>query len=112
MSIKFYKLHCEICNWGKVTNGAEVEEKLYEYKTSPIPVGIPQFDKENNKVVVREPQKQPRKFRCPKCGRVVIPRQIQDPQEQIDSKNEISSRKRHEQDWADGRKERTQGREI
>ena len=109
MGIKTYQLYCEICNWKKITDATDVEEKLYEHKTSPIPGGAPQLDPVEKKTVVKKAQQQPRKFRCPQCGRVVIPKQIGDPQENIDLKNDLKQRKRHEQDWADGRKERTQG---
>ena len=112
MSLKVYQLYCEICNWKSVTDGTEVEDKLYEYSTSPIPGGAPYVDPVDKKTVEKKSQKQPRKFRCPKCGRVVIPRQIDNPQEDVDLKNELKNRKTHEEDWAIGRKERSQGSEV
>ncbi len=112
MSLKVYQLYCEVCNWKMITDGTEVENRLYELKTSPVPRGMPQLDPVEKQIIVKKPQKQPRKFRCPQCGRVVIPKQIENPQEEINVKNEIKNRKSHEKDWADGRKERTQGSEI
>jgi hypothetical protein len=112
MSLKTYKLYCEICNWCIITNGTEIEEKLYELKTSPIPKGIPHLDPVENKVVNKSSQKQIRKFRCPQCGRVIIPKKIKDEQIEINSKKEVKERKSNEQDWADGRQERSKGSEI
>lgn len=112
MSIKFYQLYCEICNWKNITSGAEVEEKLQEYKISPIPGGAPYLDKEKNKIIKKPITNRIRKFKCPNCGRLVTPRQIKNPQEEIDLKNEVKERKSHEQDWSDGRKESDARSEI
>ena len=93
MSTKLYRFYCEICNWKKITDGADTD-KLYEYKTSGLQKNIPKLDKLTKKTVPTEFRDQPRKFRCPNCGRPVIARKISNPQETIDQKNEIEERQK------------------
>ena len=106
MSIKLYQLYCEICNWKKITDGSDIGD-MVEVKTSPIPGGVPKIDKETKKVVVPKTQKQTRRFKCPKCGRLVKPRKIANPQEIIDNKNELKERMRlrDEKSEFDGRED-------
>lgn len=92
MANKLYRLYCEICNWKKITDGKDVDGIL-EIKTSPIPGGIPQLDPETKEIKTSKSKKQPKKLRCPKCGRVVIPREINDPQTEADEKKEMEKRK-------------------
>jgi len=102
MSIKMYRFYCEICNWKMITDGSDVN-KLHEIKRNSIQTNIPKFDPETGKVTEAKPTKQARMFRCPQCGRGVIPRKIDNPQEAIDRARDFKERKGHEQDWADGR---------
>lgn len=67
MSVKFYMLYCEICGWKKHTDGSDVGD-IYQVKRSPIPGGVPYLD-EQNKTVTPKSHKQPKIFRCQKCGR-------------------------------------------
>ena len=72
-STKLYRLYCEICNFNLVTDGRDTD-KLVEIKTSPIPGGIPKKDILTGNMTVPKSIKQPKKFRCPKCGRIIVPR--------------------------------------
>ena len=91
MSIKLYQLYCEICNWKRITDGSDIGD-LFELKTSPIPSGIPKLDSETKKTTTKKPLARTKKFRCPKCGRGVLPRKVANPQEAIDQKKEEAER--------------------
>jgi len=103
MSVKLYQLYCEICNYKRITDGSDVED-LNEIKTSSVPAGVPYIDFETNNVIVPKSKKQMRKFKCPNCGRLVMPRKIDNPQEKLAEKLEAEERKRkrHEEDRIDG----------
>lgn len=79
-----YKIHCEICNFTKVAKGEEAE--LHELKTSPIPVNAKKWDDIKNEMVKVDIRKQPKKLRCPKCGRAVIPKKVEDAQKTLENK--------------------------
>jgi len=113
MSVKLYRLYCEICNWKRITDGSDIQD-LMELKTSPIPRGIPKVDLETKKVVQPKSKDQIKKFRCPKCGRVVIPKKISDPQRELEEKQELEARKkaRENEDRLDADKRRSSGQSI
>jgi len=69
-------LYCEICNWKKITDGSDIKE-MTEIKMSSIPGGPPTLDPITKKVIVPKNIKQSRRFKCPQCGRVVIPKKLQ-----------------------------------
>lgn len=115
MSVKLYRLYCDVCNWKLVTDGSdEIAKGLVEIKTSPIPMGIPKLDEETHKIIESSSKKQIRKFKCPKCGRGIRPVKIQDTQDQVDSQKEIKKRikERNDENWTIGRKESTERFEI
>lgn len=95
-----YQLYCEICNWKMITDGTDVDS-LYEHKTANIPGGIPKLDTEKKEVVSPKSLKQHRKFRCKKCGRVVIPRKLPENMQQlkINELNEKSDRDKYKEEW-------------
>lgn len=96
---KLYQLYCEICNWKKITDGSDVDD-LYQIKTSPLPGGVPKRDAVTKKVVVPESKKQPTKFRCPSCGRVVIPRKLETKsQELVEAQREKERREVLRKEW-------------
>ena len=110
MSQKLYQLYCQYCNWKRITDGTDIDD-LAEMKTSPIPGAAPKFNQETKKITVYKPTPQPRKFKCQKCGRAVIPQKIADPQDKIADQQDWEERlkKSYEKDWADGRKKRSEG---
>ncbi len=79
MSIKLYQLYCDGCHWKRITDGSDVDD-LVEVKRSPIPGGIPKIDPVTKKLNTPKEHKLPKRFKCPGCGRLVIPRKIDDPQ--------------------------------
>jgi predicted RNA-binding Zn-ribbon protein involved in translation (DUF1610 family) len=91
MSVKTYQLYCDYCGYKRITDGSDVQD-LREIKTSPVPGGVPQLDPlakktvvvalhqpavESSGQIVPKPSSQRKKFKCPKCGRVIMARQIQ-----------------------------------
>ena len=97
MSKKFYRLYCEICNWKKITDGTDIE--LVRLKLADIPGGVPKLDPVEKKVVIPKSIKRPKKYRCPKCGRVVTPKQITNPQEKIDQYTTELEREKEMTKW-------------
>lgn len=115
MSVKLYRLYCEICNWKLVTDGSdEAAKALVEIKTSPVPTGLPRLDEETKQVVVPNAKKQVKKFKCPNCGRGIRPVKIDNPQEKLEGQNEIKKRvsERNNEDWSIGRKESAERRSF
>ncbi len=109
MSVKWYQLYCDYCGYKRITDGSDIHD-LREIITSPIPGGTPQLKPAEKKAVtpilhapaevtngtiISKSIPQRKKFKCPKCGRVVMARQIQ--------------RTEHETDNLDGREASTQG---
>jgi hypothetical protein len=92
MATKLYQLFCELCNWKKITQGNDADQ-LHQHPTSPIPTTSPKL--EDNKSVVGKSQKQPKKFRCPQCGRLIIPKIIDDPQAKLDEQLDAEQRMKH-----------------
>ena len=75
MSLKHYQLFCDFCCYKRITDGTDVHD-LVPVKTSPIQQGIPYIDPLTKKTVMPPFKPQKLKFKCPKCGRVIMARQI------------------------------------
>lgn len=85
--IPFYMLYCEICNWKKVSDGSDIKE-MTELNTSPIPGGLPILDPVTKKTIIPKSKKQVRRFKCPQCGRLIIPRELR--MEKLDEKDRFN----------------------
>lgn len=92
--MKKYKVYCEICGY-KSSN----IEKLTPIKQTNVPSGIPKYDQERKVLVHFTPLERPKKFKCPKCGRGVIAKVIEE-------------KKQNEQDRTIGNKTSSEGREV
>jgi hypothetical protein len=97
MAKKVYQFYCEICNWKRITDGSDLDD-LYEVKKSPVPGGVPELD-ENKKIVEKKSKKQPKKFRCPQCGRSVGYKEIANPQEKIKRHQEEKKAQKERREW-------------
>jgi hypothetical protein len=113
------QLYCNNCNWKKIVDG---KIDLVEVKTAPIPGGYPTL--EDGKIIEPKQKKQLKKYKCPKCGFLVKVKKIDNPQKDIDEKNEteerikrrmerdkkerekLLDRQKEKQDWLIGHKER------
>jgi len=98
MSKKFYRLYCEICNWKLIVDSTQSVD-LYEMKSPPIPGGIPKYNETEKEIVVPKEKEMPRKFRCPQCGRVVIPRKVSNPQEKVERHQEAIEAEKRRKEW-------------
>ena len=85
MAIKYYKLHCEICGYTNITDGSDC--KLVECKRSKIQKDIPKCDSSTGEASKSTFISLPKKYKCPKCGRLVSPRKIQEPELENKAKN-------------------------
>lgn len=86
MATKYYRLHCEICNYNVVTDGSNV--KLVEYKRSKVQKEIPKADPTTGKLASAGTWLTlPKKYKCPKCGRLLSARKLQEPEVEDKTKN-------------------------
>jgi hypothetical protein len=75
MSLKHYQLYCDCCNYRRITDGTDIQD-LIPVKTSSIQQGIPYIDPLAKKTVTPTYKPQKLRFKCPKCGKVIMARQI------------------------------------
>lgn len=66
--IKVYLLYCEPCGYTKKTESLD-KEGLVEVKTTKIQKRVDKL--KDNKKITGTFQTMPRKFKCPKCGRLI-----------------------------------------
>jgi len=83
----YYKLHCEICGYTIVTDGTNL--KLTEYIRSKVQKEIPKLDS-NEKLVPGTWLSLPKKYKCPKCGRLISPRKHNENQAKGDNDKNIN----------------------
>lgn len=76
--LKLYILYCEPCGFKRLTDGSDVAG-LIPYKQSSIPGGSPYRDPATGKIKTPEARPNSKKFKCPKCGRVITVRKVADP---------------------------------
>ncbi len=77
MSVKQYIMYCEFCGFKRITDGTDVQD-LVPYKESNIPGGVPYLDPVTKKVVTPKSFARNKKFKCPKCGRLITARRMAD----------------------------------
>lgn len=85
MSIKKYLILCEPCGYKRITDGSD-DEDLVKIPRSDIPGGAPFIDTTEKKVKFKKSSKQPIMVKCPKCGRGIRIRKL-------DQKNENKKNK-------------------
>ncbi|NIQ12876.1 MAG: hypothetical protein GTO02_00225 [Candidatus Dadabacteria bacterium] len=86
MAVKYYRLYCEICGHNIVTDGSDVN--LVEYKRSKIQKEIPKLDPTTGKLVESTWLTLPKKYKCPKCGRLISARKLKEPELEDKTKND------------------------
>lgn len=79
MTVKWYRLYCEICGYNKVTDGSDLN--LVEYQRSKIQGEIPKLDPATNKTINPKFKTLPKKYKCPGCGRLVGAKSIKEVEE-------------------------------
>jgi len=75
---KKYLIYCEICNYKQYTDGSE---KFNELKQAAIPKEIPYIDPITKKITRPVSQEQPKKIKCPGCGRAITPKKVKNNDE-------------------------------
>lgn len=75
MSEKRSYAFCDYCSYKCVV---EDTSGFIEIKTSPIPGGYPEFNPESKVVEPKPYTQQPKKIKCPKCGRGVRMKKLPD----------------------------------
>jgi hypothetical protein len=78
-----YRLYCEICNYNKITDGSDV--KLVEYKRSSVMSEIPKLDSITKKITQKTSIKLPKRFKCPRCGRLITPKKLNQDEDKTQS---------------------------
>lgn len=76
--VKLYIIYCEPCGFKRLTDGSDVAG-LVPYKQSMIPTGSPYLDAATGQIKTPPAKQNSKKFKCPKCGRVVTVKKIADP---------------------------------
>ena len=76
--LKLYIIYCEPCGFKRLTDGSDVAG-LIPYKQAPIPGGSPYRDMATGQIKIPPSRQNSKKFKCPKCGRVVTVRKVADP---------------------------------
>jgi len=76
--LKLYIIYCEPCGFKKLTDGGDVSG-LIPYKQSMIPGGSPYRDPLTGEIKTPPARSNSKKFKCPRCGRVVTVRKVADP---------------------------------
>lgn len=78
MSVKNYLLFCEFCSYKRLTDGTDAKD-LTEVKTAPMMTSVPVLDTLTNKTIPAKFKSQKKRFKCPKCGRLIFPRKLDEP---------------------------------
>ena len=86
-----YQLFCNNCCWKRINENLNVKD-LVEIKTTDVPKGIPHIDPVNGEMIVPKSLKRNKKYRCPNCGFAIIPRKIENPQEDVVQSMDIQKR--------------------
>lgn len=73
---KLYLFYCQICGFKKITD-ASGEKDFQEHPSPSIPGSIPYLDPFTNETVKPKERKQYKKFKCPSCGRIIVPKKIE-----------------------------------
>jgi DNA-directed RNA polymerase subunit M/transcription elongation factor TFIIS len=77
MKNKKFLIFCEVCSYKKIFEEEKIIDNLIEIKISPIQGGLPQIDSKTGKTKNKPKKDQNKKYKCPKCGRGVMAKEIQ-----------------------------------
>jgi hypothetical protein len=108
-TIKRWFIYCEPCTYRQIITADKPEaENLVEIPTSPIPGGSPVLDPETKKAKEKPAMTQPKKFKCPQCGRGV--RAIKLPDVYAKAYKEIDDQVRKKEEEAEKQKRLEDGK--
>jgi hypothetical protein len=103
MGSKAWKFICEYCNFCKVVTDLDNCD-LREHKLTPVPGGNPTFDSKTKEFTTKKAVERGRKFKCPKCGRLIGVKKIEDVQATANEKRhqeDLEARRKKEREQAD-----------
>lgn len=92
-----FRMYCEICGFNTVVADNQ-ELKFVEYKRSQVQGKLPSMD-ENFKIAKGEFLPMPKKYKCPKCGRLLAGKK-----KVKEIKDEVKTKNPDEQDYDTGNK--------
>jgi hypothetical protein len=72
-------IFCEFCNYKRIIEIGEKIADMPESKTSDIQIKIPQLDPITGKTIPSKFVPQPKRYKCPKCGRAAKVRELIKP---------------------------------
>jgi hypothetical protein len=93
-AVKRWFVHCDFCSYHRIFDQAE---DLIEIKTSPIPGGSPELNLETKKTTTKPTQAQPKKIKCPSCGRGTVVKKLPEVYSKAFKKIDEEERQRNEQ---------------
>ena len=70
-------IFCEPFSFKMIIEEDHLPESFFEIKTCPIPGGIPKLDEKIGRAKKKPPTNQKKKYKCPKCGRGVVVKELQ-----------------------------------
>jgi hypothetical protein len=76
VGVKTYDFYCQVCGYHRTSDGSDVQD-LVPVKQALLPGGVPFLDPVTRQTVVPKSFKRPKKFKCPRCGRVITARKVQ-----------------------------------
>lgn len=89
-----YQFYCNNCSYKKIIDSNDIDSisEFRVLKTTPIQTKIPYLN-ENNTVQKEEFKNlSKKKYKCPKCGYILIYKKIEDLQQKINEKIELEKR--------------------
>lgn len=89
-------IFCEPCSFKLIMEENQIPENLVEIKSCSVQGGIPEIDPKTGRIKTKKEINQSKKYKCPKCGRGTILKQLQGAYvstiKQIESKEEAKKR--------------------
>jgi len=107
--VKRWLVFCEPCSYKRILVSSEPHD-LVEVKTAPIPGGAPRLDPETKKAKDRPVTSQPKKFKCPQCGRGVRATKLADPY--LAAFKEVDGQKRKREEELEKQKRLEDGQPV
>jgi len=87
----YYRLNCEICGFNLYSDDSKI--KLVEYKRSKIQSKLPTIN-DSGKAEAGKSIDLPKKYKCPKCGRLLSAKKFKDTPIETKNDNEQDINKR------------------
>lgn len=70
-------IFCEPCSFKMILPEGKIPDNLIQIKTASIQSNIPNLDSKSGKIVNKKNKELSKKVKCPKCGRAVVVKELQ-----------------------------------